>query len=332
MAINGIETLVYAVNDLDESTRYFSDFGLPLIESTENYSHYTLEEGSNVILRVHGDPKIPESDIVDSGVHETIWGVDSEENLEQLVKKLSSVCDVIRDSDGTAHFLDTSNLAVGLRIFNKKHIQSSPDPVNAPGVVNRLNRTRKWRARARPKQIQHVVFQLPDFEKAFAFYRDYLNFKLTDRQRTFGIYSRCDGTIDHHNCFFMNGNLPFPKFDGKLRFNHTNYVVEDIDELMIGVNNMKRKGWPESTWGLGRHRISSALFCYLESPAGGQAEYGADSDNANDDWIPRDYDELFGFYHFMANLPPFDPPHGVVWDFAYVDGYTPQRKDENIES
>ncbi len=325
MAINGIETVLYGVDDVATSTRYFEDFGLPLLGKSDVHAHFRLDEGSNVILRAVSDPAIPRSRIVGTGVHETTWGVDSEASLESLVRRLGTDREVRRDTDGTAHCLDDDGLAIALRVFHKTPVVSAPDPCNSPGKIRRLNQHRKWRLKARPTVIQHVVFRVPDFEKSWAFYRDRLNFRLSDVQRTFGIFGRADGCRDHHNIYFLNASLPFPGLDGQLRFDHVNYGVEDVDEIMVGANYMERRGWPKSTWGLGRHRIASSLFCYLPCPAGGQAEYGADSDALDDNWVPRTWDPMFGFFSFVHNLAPYmmEP---AQWDVGFVEGYTPKRK------
>jgi catechol 2,3-dioxygenase-like lactoylglutathione lyase family enzyme len=325
MAINGIETVVYGVDDVALCTRFFEDFGLPLEEKTADEARFRLPEGSHVVLRHVKHPSSPESKLLGTGVHETIWGVDSEASLESLVKSLGRDRDIRRDSDGTAHLLGDDGLALGLRVYRKLPITSAPDPINSPGRANRVNTHRKWKPRARPKTLQHVVFRVPDFEASWAFYRDRLGFRLSDVQRTFGIYARAPGTNDHHNVFFMNAHLPFPGFNGELRFDHANFGVEDLDEVMIGSNHMQRQGWEPSVWGLGRHRISSAVFLYLPCPTGGQAEYGADSDVIDDNWVPRVWSPMFGFFSFVTNMAPFmlEP---AAWEVDFVEGYTPPKK------
>lgn len=325
MAINGIETVLYGVNDVAECTRYFNDFGLPLIESSAEHAHFRLPSGSNVLLRAITDPAIPRSNLKGTGVHETIWGVDNEESLERLARDLGRDREIRRDSDGTAHLLTDDGLAIGLRIFRPNPVRTAPDPINSPGNVNRLNQHRKWRVRARPKHIEHVVFQVPDFEKSWAFYRDRLNFRLTDIQRTFGIFGRADGSNHHHNIYLLNANLTFPGMDGNPRFDHVNFGVEDIDEVMVGANYMERQGWPKSLWGLGRHRIASSVFLYLPAPTGGQAEYGADSDVLDDSWVPRSWNPMFGFFSFAHNLAPY-MMDAAPWDVSYVEGHTPPPK------
>ncbi|NBB13094.1 VOC family protein [Pseudomonas sp. SLFW] len=328
MAIIGIESLVYGVEDLSESTRFFEDFGLPLIHQDTDSSLFRLEEGSHVVLRLLGDPSLPASSVIGSGVLETIWGVDSRASLEALAQQLGRDRDLRFDADGTVHFQTDCGLAMALRVYSRKTVLTAPDALNSPGRINRLNQHRKWRLRARPKVIQHVVFAVQDYEKTFAFMKERLGFRLSDHQRTFGIYARADGANNHHNIFFLNANLPFGGNVGEVRFHHANFGVEDIDELMVGANYMERKGWEKSHFGLGRHRIDSGLFYYVPCPAGGEAEYGADADYVDDNWIPRDWEEpTFGFAHYVHNIPPFlkEEPGWVV---KYLEGSVPTVKSK----
>ncbi|WP_293881513.1 VOC family protein [Sphingomonas sp.] len=316
----GIESLLYAVNEPEDSTRFFTDFGLEQTSCGE-IAVFTLPEGSRVILAPHGHQLIPATSRVQgSGVHEVIWGVDTQESLDRLIGGLRRDLNVAVSDDGTARFVTNFGVAMGLRLFAKRPVLCAPDPVNAPGHVHRLNRHRKWRLRARPKVIAHVVFAVPGFEEAHAFMIERLNFRLSDSQRGFGMYLRADGANNHHNILLLNANAPIPGMDGVLRFHHANFGVEDIDEIMVGANYMARRGWPPSQLGLGRHRVDSALFYYLESPAGGEAEYGADSDYVDDSWVPRSWDNpLFAYSHFVHNLPPFLQKE-PTWDVRYITG------------
>ena len=318
MAIIGIESLVYGVEDVPTCQRFFEDFGLVLEKATGSEAIFRLPEGSSVVIRSQHDPALPPSSIDGSGVREVIWGVDDAAALENLVANLSVDRVVRRDSDGAAFFSTDFGVPMGLRVFRKKPILYAPEPSNAPGHVRRLNQHRRWRQRAYPKVISHVVFAVPDFEKGTAFLRERLGFKLSDEQVGFGMYLRADGSNNHHNFLLLNASAPLPDMDGKLRFHHANVAVEDLDEIMVGANHMVRRGWEPSHFGLGRHRIDSALFYYLPCPAGGEAEYGADSDCVDDAWVPRRWPEpLFAYAHFVHNLPPFlrKPPN---WQIEYT--------------
>ncbi|GLT00152.1 glyoxalase [Sphingobium jiangsuense] len=324
MAIIGIESLIYEVSDLALCVRFFEDFGLGTAEREGEGFRFGLTEGSSVVLRPRGGSALPPSPMEGDGVRQVVWGVDSEKSLEALVAGLAADIEVRRAQDGTAHFLTPFGIAMGLRVFDRKPVVYAPDPVNAPGRVNRLNQHRKWRERARPKVINHAVWAIPEYEAGYAFMRDRLNFRLSDHQRGFGMYLRADGSINHHNILLLNANAPFPGMDGKVRFHHANFGVEDIDEIMTGANHMTRKGWKGSHLGLGRHRIDSALFYYLPCPAGGEAEYGADADYVDDNWVPRDWvSPLFAFAHFTHDLPAF-LRQAPSWDVRYLTQEAPQ--------
>lgn len=319
MAINGIESLIYGVEDLDRCTDFFIDFGLPLEHRSAGESRFRLAEGSAVVIRPLPDARIAGSAIVGCGVQEVVLGVDSERHLHALTEDLARDRAVRHDPDGTVHFLTDCRLPLALRVYNKRPLVTAPDPVNSPGNVTRLNRQRRWRRRAIPKAIQHAVFAVPDFQSSFRFLRDRLGFRISDFQPGVGIYARCDGTNNHHNIFLLNAHGHLPGMDGQMRFHHANFGVEDIDEIMAGANYMSRRGWAPSALGLGRHRTDSALFYYLPCPAGGEAEYGADADYVDDAWVPRYWTSpLFGYAHFVHNLPPFfaDEP---AWEVRYFN-------------
>ncbi|MEA3182115.1 MAG: hypothetical protein QOI59_5638 [Gammaproteobacteria bacterium] len=320
MAIIGIERLVYGVEDVQESARFFRDFGL--IELTEGVEgvEFGLVNGSRVVILPLGHPSLPqEGRIVGQGVQEVIWAVDSESALEDLRTRLRQVVEVAHDGD-SVRFVTPFGVPMGLRVWTPKPIVCAPDPSNAPGRVERLNRPRRWRLRATPRLITHVVFAVPNYDSVYQFMVDVLSFRLTDSQPGFGNYLRADGTNNHHNILLLNANAPLPGIDGKLRFHHANFALEDLDEIMISVNNMIRKGWTPSEQGLGRHRVDSALFYYFPCPAGGEAEFGADADYVDDNWVPREWtNPLFAYAHFVHNLPPFlmNEPE---WRFRYLTG------------
>ena len=326
MPVIGIETLIYSVADLEECRRYFDDFGLVGAEPASDRAQYNLPDGSKVVLLPQGHPDLPSGGRIEGdGVSEVIWGVDSEEELARLAGGIGADRQLQRAADGTIRFVSDFGVPMGLRLFVKKAVVCAPDPLNAPGHVRRLNAHRKWRVRARPKGIAHVVFAIPDFEAGYRFMLERLGFRLSDAQRGFGWYLRAEGAGNHHNILLLNANAPLPDMDGKLRFHHVNFIVEDIDEIMVGANHMVRQGWEPSHLGLGRHRVDSALFYYLPCPAGGEAEYGADSDQLDDSWVPREWtNPLFGYASFVHNLPPFlmQEPE---WDFRYITGIPPRE-------
>ena len=327
MAILGVETLVYCVEDEQKSVEFFEDFGLRVFDRNSTRTRFRLPDNSNVIVQSIRDAPVRRSQVQGIGVHEVVWGLDSQEHLDQLAARVATDRDVERDAEGTVRFVADGGIAMALRLWPSYRMpRTAVDQVNSPGNTNRLNVHRKWIARAIPKRIMHIVYLVPDPELCLRFVCERLDFRLTDKQRGLGVYARCDGVTDHHSIFFYDSNSALSGGAGQTEFNHVNYHVTDLDEIMAGKLYMERRGWKPSTWGLGRHRIGSALFFYLPCPAGGEAEYGADQDQLDDNWVPRDWDASFGFAQWVQNVPRFWI-EGPDWDVGFNDQSVPHRGD-----
>jgi catechol 2,3-dioxygenase-like lactoylglutathione lyase family enzyme len=319
MAILGVESVIFGVDDLDRCAIFWEDFGLNPVSRTTDELVFDVQSGARIVVRKRGDRRLPTAYSHKVGAHETVWGVDTQTNLDKLVANLRTDREVTIDTDGVAHFSSDCGMPLGLAVWTPRKIVSQPDPVNAPGNIQRLNLHRKWRQRAIPKTINHVVFFVKDYVGTFEFFRDRLNFRLTDHSRGVGAFARCDGAWEHHNIFFVSCALPVaPDEPG---FMHMAFGLEDIDELMIGVNIMEKKGWkndsPNTMGGLSRHRISSAIYYYFDSPAGGEAEYHVDTDYLDDNWIPRSWDFKFGSLIWATRIPSMwagDVPMDMTFD------------------
>ena len=306
---------------------------------SDSHAVFEVATGSKLIIRHRSDPQLPPAYFEWPGARETILGVDTEANLETLLEDLGRDRQIRRDCDGTAHFLADDGTPLGLRVWRKREVHGVPDPVNAPGTIQRMNRLRQWRTRARPKALAHIVFFVEDYVASKEFYCERLGFRYVDHSRGLGAFLRADGTFEHHTIFLANCHLPVAP--GKPGFMHIAFSVEDIDELMAGVHYMEGKGWKNDTrntgGGLCRHRISSALYSYLAIPGFGEAEYNADTDYLDDGWIPRVWDWKFGSLLWATKTLDFFKYDGK-WDVDYdPDGAslepfrkTPVKKQKDI--
>ena len=278
---------------------------------------FEVASGSRIIVRRREDSTLPPAYFEGSGVRETVLGVDTTAALEALVADLAADRNVSRDADGTAHFVADDGTPLALRVWAKRQVVSQPDPVNAPGRIDRLNQHRKWRTRARPKTINHIVFLSDDYVGSFEFFRDRLGFRLTDHSKANGIFARADGTHEHHTVFWVT--TQHPGLRGKRGYAHIAFGLEDIDELMLGANYMEDRGWsPERNYlpRLNRHRISSAIYYYFPCPAGGDAEYHVDTDYLDDNWVPRVWEITFGALMWSSRPPGFygEGSTAITWD------------------
>ena len=102
MSILGIESVVFGVADLDEHTRFWTDFGLPLERATADESVFRVPSGSRVLLYRHGDTRLPSPDpFPGDGIKETVWGVDEQADLDRMAASLATEVPVTRAADGT---------------------------------------------------------------------------------------------------------------------------------------------------------------------------------------------------------------------------------------
>jgi hypothetical protein len=114
---------------------------------------------------------------------------------------------------------------------------------------------------------------------------------------------------------------------------HIAFGMDDIDEVMLGGNLMEKKGWKNrssnSSGGISRHRISSAIYYYVDNPNGGEAEYHADTDYLDDNWVPRAWDFKFGSLLWSHNAPSIFRGDDIPWDMAFdadESSFEPYRK------
>lgn len=319
MAILGIESVYFGVENLDTCAEFWSDFGLKPLSRDLETAIFEVSSGSRIVVTRGDDPRLPQRSFAGNGVRLTIWGVDTQENLEHLVEGLRGDVAVRRDADGSAYFQAPDGQHLGLRLWAKRRVVSTPDPVNAPDNIKRLNQHRQWRHRAIPKTINHVVFFSPDYVGSFEFYRDRLGFRYSDHSKGVGVFARADGTSEHHSIFWVNSDLPFAPDDHG--FMHIAFGMDDIDEVMLGANIMENRGWKNqstnSSGGISRHRISSAIYYYVDNPNGGEAEYHADTDYLDDNWVPRAWDFKFGSLLWANNAPQIFRGDDIPWDMTF---------------
>lgn len=293
MPINGVQSITFAAADPGDQIRFFEDFGLEG-QRTPAGADFVLPEGSRVLVRHAEDPSLPQAFLQGDGPREVIWGVDSAATLDAIAKKLTRDHTVTQDTDGTLHAIDPNGLQIGFRLFPRKILAPVESFENTQTHRPRWNVARKLYDRARPKVIQHVVFNVPDVDAGLDFYVGILNFRITDVVRGRGVFLRPEGRNEHHNLLLAARPLSFQ---------HIAFGLDSLDELMVGVNHMQRKGW-SSQYGVGRHRASSLAFCYLSSPSGFEVEYAADGDYIDDAWIPNLWEPVFSNQYWMAGNPP----------------------------
>jgi len=279
-----VERAVYGVDDVPECLRFFRDLGLTPLDADGPGAALVTRAGQVVELRPADDPELPPSVEGTNSLREVVWGVDTEQALEDLLARIGAdrPVDVRGDS---AHAVDETGYGVGLTVAAPAPMDVDVPGYNRTGWVTRWNTSRQPLGPVHPLRLCHVALNIPKAgrEAAVAFYVDRLGFKVTDDVRDMGVFMRADGDQDQHT--FLLCHRP-----DKAGVNHTAYEVEGFDEVVVGVNHMVEQGWRESRR-LGRHTVGSNVFRFVQAPCGGRVELAADMDRVDDTYGPNVHEQ-----------------------------------------
>ena len=148
-------------------------------------------------------------------------------------------------------------------------------------------------AQARPRRARHAPTSRPPSGSSSTASAS----RLCDRVAGAGAFLRC--STDHHNVLVHAG--------ARCSFlHHTSWQVDDVDEVGRGAAAMLAGHPDRHVWGLGRHHAGSNFFWYLKDPAGNFAEYYSDMDCVIDDqlWTPETLEGAKGLFSWGPPPPP----------------------------
>jgi catechol 2,3-dioxygenase-like lactoylglutathione lyase family enzyme len=284
MGIQRIESATYSIDDLDECIRFFDDFGLFLVERTDEHAVFETLTGQTLHLDTDPGPLLPPA--VENGptLREVVWGVDTPQELERLVAAAGKDREVRRSADGVHHTVDESGFGVGLTLARPRPAPVTPRPANALGSVERWNTALEPLGRAFPLRMCHVALNIrkEGRQDAVAFYTDRLGFRPTDVVEPMGVFMQAPGDDDQHTMLLCHR-------PDRAGINHIAYEVPGFDDVIEGGNYMIDKGWREARR-LGRHTVGSNVFRFVHAPCGGRVEYAADMDRVDDSYETRHHE------------------------------------------
>lgn len=282
MNIIGPDYLVFAVDDLAAGAQFLVDYGL----EDRGDGLFTSLDGTGVIIRQTDDPALPKWPHPTSNqLRKTIYGVTDQATLDAIADELGKDREVKKLADGSLESVDDMGFVLGFQVTVRRKLDLPGELANAPGVpqrgvnVNGINSALDAPL-PKPRTLSHVVYFVPDTDKAEAFYVQRLGFRLSDRFVGMGPFLRPAGCIDHHTMFLIQ--TP-PQMQG---CEHFTFHMGGPTEVFLAGQNLQRKGY-ESYWGPGRHVMGSNWFWYFNSPFGCHIEYDADMDLHDDNWVPR---------------------------------------------
>jgi len=288
MQIVGVDSVIFGVEDLEAARKFCQDYGLSEAGHGAAGADFSTLDGSSVLLRRAGDAGLPPARVTGSTARETIWGVRSKADLEELGAELSSDRQVRRDGAGLLHTTDDEGLAVAFRVTERHAFTAPPKPANVCGLPPQrpVNSRVKFTERAKPRSIGHIVYWSDDPDRSMKFYVDRLKFRITDHVRNkLGVFARAAGSPDHHNLFFIG------KPGATTGFHHLECHFGDFQEVIVNGSRISGEGW-KTHHGPGRHVLGSNYYWYFATPMGGAFELSADMDQLDDNWLPGDWETL----------------------------------------
>ncbi|WP_122619509.1 VOC family protein [Streptomyces sp. Tu 4128] len=281
MGIQRIESVTYGIDDLGECVRFFEDFGLFLVERTDEHAVFETLTGQTLHLDTDPGPLLPPP--VESGptLREVVWGVDTREELDRLATAVGRDREVRESADGVHHTVDRSGFGVGLTLARPEKAAVALRSANTLGHVARWNEALEPITRAHPLRMCHVALNIAKEGKdeAVAFYTDLLGFRPTDVVEPMGVFMQAPGDDDQHTMLLCHR-------PDRAGVNHIAYEVPGFDDVIEGGNFMIEQGWREARK-LGRHTIGSNVFRFLHAPCGGRVEYAADMDRVDNTYETR---------------------------------------------
>ena len=305
MNIIGPDLLIFGVDDVEACKQFALDYGL-----TQASEHrFVALDGTGIEIYSKDDSSLPAPLETGSSIRKTIYGVVDTATVDAIYDELSKDREVKRLDDGSIEAADDMGFVLGFQVTMRKPLDMPAEKINAPGApaqrpANEIGVSKDFTSE--PRTLSHVVYFVPDYKKAEAFYAERLGFITTDRFSHVGPFMRPAGTTDHHTLFFLN--TP-PHMKG---IEHFTFHMSGPTAVVQAGNRMVEKGY-QSFWGPGRHIFGSNWFWYFKSPFGCNMEFDADMDLHDDNWDARealpgaDNSQVF-LLQYREKWAPMGPP------------------------
>jgi catechol-2,3-dioxygenase len=281
MSVLGIDEVTFASADLPRCKQFFLDWGLQLAGEHPDLLEFESLNGCRVLVAHSDRPGLPAGIEPDPTLREVVWGVASEADMDGFRQRLADQPGFV-NGDERIGCTDPNGLALRLQVTRKRELELECAVTNSWQHRGRKDRASPAYERATPIEVGHVVLFVTDLKATSGFYQEKLGFVLSDQYPGRGAFLRCAPEGGHHDLFLLQPP------EARKGLNHVAFAVRDVHEVFGGGMHMSRSGW-ETELGPGRHPISSAIFWYFVSPAGGLVEYYTDEDELTAAWQPREF-------------------------------------------
>ena len=294
--ILGLEEMVFGVDDIAGCSQYLVDYGLAPVVLSEVGGRFEAADGTAVVIWRKDHPALPAAMATNTMIRETVYGVDTMTTLDAIAAEIGRDREVRRGATSSVHFRDDAGFAVAFKVTQRRAVAPTTraKPMDQAGIVQGMAVV--------PQTLSHVVYFVPDWQKAEAFYAQRLGFITTDTFSDVGPFMRAPGSPDHHQLFFIQ-TPPF-----MTGVEHFTFHFESGTHVMLAGTNFANKGY-QSFWGPGRHIFGSNWFWYFNSPFGCKMEFDAEMDQHDDTWVAR--------------LAPMTADNAQLFLFAKADKFVP---------
>lgn len=288
MTLHRLASVTIGVPNVEETARYYADFGLTPVGG---HRFATTDGGEQLRLVETATRRLLSMTV----------GADDPDDLDRVTAGLTGL-GVPSGRRGSAVVTEEPATGVQVVVAVTPRVSQptvAATPYNGPGRIERAGARAPGVLRTsavRPRKLGHVVLGSTDVATTERFFLDGIGFRLSDRVAGAGAFLRC--STDHHNVLAMQAPVGF--------LHHTSWQVDDVDDVGRGAAAMLDGHPDRHVWGLGRHHAGSNFFWYLKDPAGNFSEYYSDMDSVIDDqlWTPETLEGAKGLFSWGPPPPP----------------------------
>lgn len=242
--------------DLGVMQQFLEDFGFVLVH----------RDNKRIYMRGTGEsPFIHVTELGDPGTISFAYTAEDESVLHDFVKRgaARSVDEIDEPGGGKRVILkDPNGFSVEVVYGREKTAPLPP--------LSRVRASDGASTRCEPsriRRISHGVLATPRLKETIGWFQSTFDLIHTDEiyigspENQLGMFSRLnrgEHVVDHHIIFVVKNPSPGS--------HHTSWEVDDVDEIFVGHDFLKRTGRYEHIRGIGRHALGCQIFDYWMSP------------------------------------------------------------------
>ena len=275
--VQDVEYVTFSAPDLARMREFLSDFGMA--DSGQSDPNVLRMRGSGEAAFIH------KTHLGSPGFVGVALRARSVEDLENLAKSQGvAVNELPAPEQGRVVTLtDPNGFRIEIVAGLSRVARAPSEPKAGWNTTQNLSRPNiPKRVAPGPSSVLrlgHVVLGVNDVVESWKWWSERFGLLMSDEVRApngamAAAFIRCDRNsepADHHS-------LNFAQMPGKsAAFHHAAFEVADLDDLMVGHERLKERGYTHS-WGIGRHILGSQVFDYWRDPWGHLIEHWTDGD------------------------------------------------------